>query len=130
MQVVDVFEWKKAVQRGVDGRCNGIAAKRAEWIEIHHFIFEFDAAITAVQRLKLGKIKSRETLPIDAADVSATAFDPEHGLPGAVERVRTVDLGAGIPAPEISDPQVRAQDVGPVAQLVSRIEAAGNVVVP
>jgi hypothetical protein len=59
---------------------------------------------------------------LDAAQVAAGAFDPEHFDRFAGERVDLGDFGTGVAAGEVGDAQVGAEQVGAVAQEFGLIE--------
>ena len=60
MQMIDVIEWQKRVQRRVDRRGDAVVTKRAERIARHHLVFVRLAAIAANQRLELVEIEQRK----------------------------------------------------------------------
>ena len=78
MQMIDVREGKKAVQRRVDGGGDGVVAEGAQRIHRHHVVFGVDAFVAALEREQLVLVERGEAGALDAAEVAAGAFDPEH----------------------------------------------------
>src|SRR6185437_11720712 len=116
MQVIDMLERQKGVQRRID-RCGHLVfAERGERIVAHHLVFVLFAAIKGFQLVQPLQIKDGEAGLADRADVSAATFHGEnaHGIAG--EWIRQFEFRAGVSAAKIGDAQVRAQQVRTVAQ--------------
>ena len=111
MQMVDVREGKETVQRGVDRGRNGIGAEGGHGIHADNQIFFRYALVALFESQHLVEIKGGKAGALDAAEIAAAAFDPEHLDRFAGERVGLGDLGAGIAAAEVGDAQVRAKQV-------------------
>ena len=126
VEMVDVGEGKKAVQRRVNGGGDGVVAEGAEGIHGHHVVFVIDALVAALEGEQLLLVEGGEAGALDAAQVAAGALDPEHldGLAG--ERIDLGDLGAGVAAGEVGDAQVGAEQVGAVAQQFGLVESGGE----
>src|SRR5215472_16893343 len=87
VQVVDVREGKKSVERRVDGGRRGIVAEGDERIELDHRVFFVDAAVLILQSEQLVEVERREACALDAAEVAARALDPEYELLLAIDRI-------------------------------------------
>jgi hypothetical protein len=130
MEMIDVGERQEAVQRRVDRRGDGVLAERAQRIELDDLVFQRRAAVAAAQVVQLAQVQRGEPRALDAAEVAAAALDPQHLLRAAVERVGLRELGAGVAAAEVGDPEIRAEEVRAIAQQVRAIQAGGRAVVP
>src|SRR5271154_5640484 len=128
--MVDVFERKKTMQWCINRRGDRIVAKRAEWIHLHHFIFEFHAAIALGKPLQLREVKRRKPTPLDASDVSAAPFNPKRRLLRPIEGIDATYFRTGVPSPKIRDAQIRSQDVGAVTEQLRRVQVARNALIP
>ena len=118
------------MQRRINGGCHGIISKAAQGIHVDHLVFVVDAAIEAFQPQQFIEIERGEAAALDAAKIAAAALYPQHGCVGPIQRIRLYDFGARVSAAEVSDPQVGAQQVRPVAQQFRSIQRAGNAVIP
>ena len=95
--MVDVREGKKAVQRRVDGCGDRVVAEGAKRIHRHHVIFGVDALVAALEGEQFFLIERGEAGALDAAQVAAGAFDPEHFDRLAGERIDFNDLELVLP---------------------------------
>src|SRR6266567_8557943 len=130
MQVVHMREGKKAMQRCVD-RCGyRVVAKGTERIHLHHRVFSVLPAIKMFECQQFVLVKRGEPRALDAAEISAAALYPEHlhGLAG--KRIELVDFGTGVAAREVSDAQVRAEQIGAISQQLGFIQLVGYGWVP
>ena len=120
VQVIDVIERQERVQRRVDRSGDAALAEGRERVERHHLVFVGLAAVATDQGFELVGVEDREPRGGDRPQVAAAALHRQHpgGLPG--ERIGQVELGAGVAAAEVGDPQVVAEAVGAVAQLLER----------
>src|SRR5215469_13799219 len=105
MQVIDVREGKKAVQRRVDGGRGGVVAEGDERIELDHRILFVDSAVLLLQREQLVEVERCEACALDAAEVAARALDPEHELLLAIDRIDGFKLRAGVTSAEVGQAQ-------------------------
>src|SRR4029077_11843295 len=108
MKVVNVFEWKKSVQRSVNRGGDGIAATSAERIHLDDFIFELHAAIAIPQGMQLVKVESRENGLLYAPNIAAASFDPKNRAFSTVEWIGFLNFGTGVSAAKICDSKVGA----------------------
>src|SRR3954465_5878041 len=74
MQVIDMRERKKCMQRRIDRSGDAIFAKRAEWIKRDHLVFERLAAIARNQAVQLVHVEDREAAVGDRAQISTAAL--------------------------------------------------------
>lgn len=95
-----------------------------------HLVFEFDAAIDALQRAELVHVEGGEAIHLDRADVAAGALDPEDLDNFAGQRILFHDLGGGIAAAVIGDPLVRSEEVRTVEELFRLGHSCRLAVVP
>jgi hypothetical protein len=125
MEMVNVREGQKAVQRGVNGGGDGVISEGGDGVHGDHLVFKVDALVGALERKELVLVEGGEAGALDAAEVAAGAFDPEdfNGLAG--ERVDFSNFGAGVAAGEVGEAQVGAEQVGAVAQELRLIEGGG-----
>ena len=130
MQMVHVREGKKAVQRCVNGRGDGIVAEGAKRVHRHHVIFGFNALVAALEREQLLLVERGKAGPLDAAEVAAGAFHPDHLNRFSRKRIRLDDLGTGVATGKVGDAQVRAKQVGAIAQKLRFIERGSDRRVP
>ena len=126
MQMIDVRKGKKAVQRRIDRSGNGIVAEGAERIHGDHLVFGVRALVAALQRQQLLLVERGEAGALDAAQVAARAFHPEHFNRLAGQRIGLSDLGAGVAAGKVGDAQVGAEQVGAIAQQFRLVERGGD----
>ena len=108
----------------------GLSPEGAERVHRRPFVFVVDALVAALKREQLLLVESGEAGALDAAQVAAGAFDPEHldGLAG--EGVDLGDLGAGVAAGEVGDAQVGAEQVGAIAQQFRLVEGSSDRGIP
>jgi len=130
VEVVDVIEGQKAVERGVDGGRDGVVAEGDQRIERNHLILARDAGVDLFERQQLVEVEGGEAGALDAAEVAAGAFDPEHAFRLAVEWIGLVEFGAGVAAAEVGYAEVGAEEVGTVAEQLGRIELRRQGFVP
>ncbi len=116
VQVVNVRERQKRVQRSVNRRRHRRLSERRLRIVRHHLVFVFAAAINALQIVKAVEIKKRKAFLRRRAQVAAAAFDAQHPHGLAGEGVGKLKLRAGVTPSEIRNTQVRAEKVGAVTQ--------------
>ena len=101
--MIYVRKGKKCMQRCIDRGSYRIVTERTQRIQPHHLVFQFDAAINLCQGEHFVEIQSGKALDLDAAQVPPAAFHPQHRLLLAVERIRPLELRAGIAAAEVGD---------------------------
>ncbi len=130
MQMVDMREGQKAVQGRVDGCGDGIVAEGAHRIHRDHVVFGVDALVAALEGKKFLLVEGGEAAALHAAKIAAGAFYPDHFDLLAGERIGFRDLGTRVAARKIGNAQVRAEQVGAVAQQFRLVELGGNSRVP
>src|SRR5262245_741519 len=107
--MIDVGSRQERVQGRINGRGNGIVREGARWIKANHLILKLLAAVYGLQLIEALHVEQCESLFADAAKIAPAAFDGEYGHRLARERVRHLDLGTGVAAPEIRDPEIGAE---------------------
>src|SRR5579885_61101 len=80
MEVINVLEWQKSVQWRIDRGRNRVLPESTERIHLDHLVFRLHAAIPACKGMQLLEIEGGEAAPLNASDISAAAFDPQHFL--------------------------------------------------
>lgn len=130
MEVIDVRERQEAMQRRVDRGGHGVLTESAERIQLHHLVLERGAAVALAQGMELAQIERRKALPLDAAQIAAAALDPQHVARAAVQRIRQRELGAGVAPAKVGDAQIRAQQVGAVAEELQLVETDRSPALP
>ncbi len=130
MEMVDVREGKKAVQRRIDGRGDGVVAEGAHGIHRHHVVFGLDAFVAALECEELVLVEGGEAGALDAAEVAAGAFDPDDFDGFAGEGVGLSNFGTGVAAGKVGDAQVGAEQVGAIAQKLGFVERSGDGGIP
>ena len=108
----------------------GLLPKVHERIELDHGVLFVNAAVLLLEREQLVEIEGREAGALDAAEIAAAAFDPEHELLLAVDGIDGLELGAGVAAAEVGQAQVRAEQVRAVAEEFGSVEGRGEGIVP
>ena len=121
MQVIDVRRGQERVERRVDRRRHAARTERAHRVQVHHLVFVRLAAVAIDQLLELVEIEQRESRARDRSQIAAAALHRQHACGLSGERIRQVDLRAGVPAAEVRDAQVRAEHVAPVPEQLERI---------
>src|SRR5262245_9676856 len=106
MQVIHMWEWQERMQRSVDGSGNTICVERWKRVVGHHFVFMGFPAVNGFELLQTVEREQRKSGFLDGANISAAAFHRKYADRVASERVRKIDLRAGIPTTEIGDAQV------------------------
>ena len=96
----------------------------------HHVVFGVHAFVAVLQGEQLFLVERGEAGALDAAEVAAGAFDPEHLDGFASERIGLDDLGTGVAAGKVGDAQVGAEQVGAIAQQLRFIERGSDRRVP
>jgi hypothetical protein len=116
VQVVDVVEGQKGVQRGVDGGRLGVEVENAVVEQLYHFVFEGQAPVPVLEGVQAVEVEAGQPAPRQRAQVAARALDPHdpYGLPR--ERIGFGRLATGVAAPVVGQAQVGAQQVGTVQQ--------------
>nr|GEU28680.1 hypothetical protein [Tanacetum cinerariifolium] len=130
VHVIDVLARDVRVQRRVDTGGARIEVERAVRQIRHHFIFQRQAAVAAFQRLEFAHVQGRETIELDAAQVTAGALHPQHFHLLAAERIVHHHLGRRIAAAEIGDAQIRTEQVGSIQQQLRFAHRCCSLVVP
>ena len=130
MQMIDVREGQKSVQRSVNRSGDAVLAEGAQRIHIHHFIFEFSAAILCSSPCSFSEYKRRQPAQLDASQIAATALDPQNFFLLPAKRIGLLDLRTGVSAAEVGDAKIGAQQIRSVAQQFRLVETAGDLFVP
>jgi hypothetical protein len=120
MQVIDVIERQKRVQRRVDRRGDAVVAKCAQRIERDHLVFVRFAAIARDERFELVEMQERKAGLGDRSQVAAAALDREDANGLARQRIGQLELRARVTAAKVRDPQVGAQQIRAVPQKPER----------
>ena len=92
VQMVYVRKWKKPVQRCVDRSSHRISAVRAKRVQFRHLVFAVCALVAPLQYQQLFLVERCKAGALDAAQIAARAFDPEHFDPFACQGVDFGDL--------------------------------------
>ena len=130
VHVIDVLVRHVSVQGRVD-------AGRA-WVEIegavrqvaHHLVLMLGAPVQLLQLLELAQVESGEAVELHAPEIAARALDPEHFDLDAAERIALHHLGRRVPAAEIGDPQIGAQEVRAIQQPFGLAQGSGFRCIP
>ena len=123
--MVHVPEGQKGVQRRVDRGGAGIDAEGAERVAVHHLVLLLHAAVLPLQRVQAVHVERGEPVALDGPQVAAAALDPEHLHRLAGHRIVHRELGGGVAAAEVGQPQIAAQQVGAVAQQLRFVHSFG-----
>src|SRR5271169_2626026 len=99
--MIDMQKRQERVQWSVDGCCHAVFTEGGERVVTHHLVFVLFASVQFVEALEAFEIEKRKPGLVDRADIPATAFHGEHAGGLAGERIRKVDLGAGVATAEI-----------------------------
>ena len=101
--MIYVGKGKKRMQRCIDRGSYRIVTECAQRIQTHHLVFQFDATINLCQDEHFVEIQGGKALDLDAAQIAAAAFHPQHRLLLSVKRIRPLQFRAGIAAAEVGD---------------------------
>ncbi|MNS86365.1 hypothetical protein D3C72_1202670 [compost metagenome] len=118
------------MQRGVDAGRARVQIESAMGQVGDHFIFQRQATVAALQRAQLVHVQGGKAVELDAAQVAARAFHPQHLDLVAGQVIRHADLGRGIAAAEIGDAHVGTEQVGTVQQKLRFAQGRGVRIVP
>ena len=130
VHVIDMDMRHEGMQRRIDRSGARIEIKGAVVEERDHLVFVLEAAIDGFEAKELVEIERREAVDLHRADIAARAFDPKNRDPRAAQRIGLGDLGRGVAAAEIGDPEVAAEQVRAVDQQTRLIELRRVGVVP
>ena len=97
---------------------------------MHHRIFLIDALVKALQRFQPVHVNRSETVELHRTNIAARALDPKNERFHPGQRIAFLDLGRGVTAAEICDPQIAAQQVGAVKQLFRLAECGNLLIIP
>ena len=121
VQVIDVRRRQKRVERRVDRRSHAPGTEGAHRVQVHHRVLVSLATVAIDQLFEPVEIEQRKSRARDRAQVTTAALHRQHACGLSRERVRQIDLRAGIPAAEVRNPQIRAEHVAPISEQVKRI---------
>ena len=76
MEMIDVGKGQEAVQRGVNGGGDRVAAEGAERVQGDHVVFSVDAFIAVLEGEQLLLVEGGKAGALHAAEIAAGAFDP------------------------------------------------------
>ena len=132
MQMIDVVEWKKRMQRRVDRRGDAVLAEGAQRIEGDHFVFVRFAAVAADQPLEPVEVQHREPRVRDRPEVAAAPLYRHHADRFAGQRIGQLEFRARVASAEVRDPQIRAEKIRSITKEAQRIarEPRGLAAVP
>ena len=116
MKVVYMRKRQKSVKRRVDRSRHWIAAEGAQRVKVRHLIFPLRALVAPFESQQLLLVERGKPGPLDAPQVAARAFHPQHLHRLAGQWVHFCDLRACVAAGKIRDAQIRAQQVRAIAQ--------------
>ena len=121
VQVIDVRERQKCMERRVDRCRDAVAAKRAQRIQIHHLVFVRFAPVARHEPLERVEPEHGKPGLVHRAEVAAAALHGQHAreLPG--QRILKVELRAGVAAGEVGDAQIGAKQIRSISEHAQRI---------
>ena len=130
MQMIDVAEREETVERRIDRGDRGVHAESAKGVEIHNRVFLGSALVLRFDGEQLVEIKRGKTGAFDAAQVAATAFDPQDVGPLPGQWVGLLDLRACVATTKVGNAQVGSQQIGAIAQQLGLVELCGCFFIP
>src|SRR5207249_1221464 len=110
VEVVDVRKGEKGVQRGVDRGGHPVRSEGGERVVTGHLVLERLAAVEVAKPQQAVHTEESEAVPGDAAQVAAAPLDRKHLDGPCGERVCYLELAARVPAAEIGDAQIGAEE--------------------
>src|ERR1700730_4528076 len=116
MHVIDVLVRHVGVQRRVDAGGARVQIEGAVRQVAHHLVFMLGTPVELLQLLELAHVESGEAVELHAPQVAARAFDPEHLALESAERIALHHLGRRVPAAEVGDAQIGAEEVRAIQQ--------------
>src|SRR6266478_1772557 len=111
VHVIDVLVRHKGVERRVDAGRAWVEVEGAVRQVTHHLVLVLQAPVELLQLLELAHVERGEAVELHAPQVAARTFDPEHLDLEAAERIALHHLGRRVPAAEVGDAQIGAQEV-------------------
>jgi hypothetical protein len=120
VEVIDVRERKKRMQRRIDRRRHAVLTEGTERVQADHLVLVRFAAIAADQPLELVEIQEREAARADGAQVAAAPLHGQHARGLAGQRVGQIELRTRIAAAKVRDPKVGPEQVRAIAQEFER----------
>ena len=130
MQVIDVRERQKTMQRRVDRGGNAILTEGAQRIHLHHFVFIFRAAIFLLEALQLFRIQRGQPSDLDTSQIAAAALDPQNFFLFSAEGIRLLNFRTGVSPAKVGDAKVGAQQIRAVTQQFGWVETASDLLLP
>ena len=92
MQMIDMRERQKRVQRSIDRRSHAILPKSGERIIAHHVVFVLFTPVNPLKLLQPVKVQKRETRVFNRPQIAPTSFHGEDACRFPGERVSKQDL--------------------------------------
>ena len=130
VKMIHMWEGQKSMQWRIDGGGHRIVAEGTDGVHAHHVVFGVDTFIDPLESEQLFLVECGKSSALDAAQVAARTFDPEHFHSLASQRVRLRNLGAGVAAGKVGDAQVRSEQVRTITQELRFIKRSGYAGVP
>ena len=106
MQVVDMGEGKKSVQRRVDRRDRAARSEAGVVEQTDHPVLVVAASVDAFQAAQPLEVDERETSRRQRAEVAAGALDGENVARLARDRILELDLHGRVAAAEVGDARI------------------------
>ena len=126
VKVIDVREREKGVERGVDRRRDAVLAEGAERVITHHLVLVRLAPIPPDEIVQLVHVEHGEPRGANRRQIAAAALDRHHAPRLARQRIGQVELRARVPAAEVRDPEIRAEQVRTIAKELQRLGGEGS----
>ncbi len=126
VQVVDVRERQEGMQRRIDRRRDAVLAERAERVVADHLVFVRLATIAPDEIVQLVHVEHGEARRAYRREVAAAALDRHDAPRLAGQRIGQIELRARVPAAEVRDAEIRAEQVRTVAKQVKRFRLEGR----
>ena len=130
VHVIDVTMVDEPVQGRVDARGAGVQVERAVRKVRRHLVFALPPRILAGEIPKLVEIERREAVERRAAEVSTRTLDPEHARRLTGQRIQHGNLGGGVAAAVVRNPEIRSEQVGSIPQELLLGQAPRLLLVP
>ena len=114
MEVVDVFERKKSVQRRIDRRRLGRQIVNAMVEQFYHFIFEFNATVDIFQAAQAIHIQCRQSVSFHGTQIATGTLHPHNFGFLSRQGVFCHCFAGGIASAVIGQSQIGSQQIGTI----------------